>query len=83
MLNPAYSLDEQAEELLTQAEQMFQCFVPADDLFHSRRAQIERWTADLRRFRQGRLIAEAAAATGQNRSGTNPRADSPSGAERV
>jgi hypothetical protein len=65
MLNPAYSLDEHAEELLTRAEDMFRDFVPDDDLYHGRRAQIERWTADLCRLRQDRLIAEAAAPRAQ------------------
>jgi hypothetical protein len=71
MLNPAYSLDEQAEELLAQAEVLFACIVPCDDLLHSRRAQIERWTYDLHSFQQRRLIAETAApqTTGQSHLG--------------
>ena len=59
MLNPAYSLDEQAEELLAQAEQMLQELVGPPESFHARTRQVERWTADLRRLRQERLIAEA------------------------
>ena len=79
MLNPAYSLEEQAEELLAEAESLLDVgIVPIYT-----RPKLETWIADVRAFRQRRLIAEAAAATGQNRSGTNPRADSPSGAERV
>jgi hypothetical protein len=61
MLNPAYSLDEQAEELLTQAEQMLQELIGPLESFHARSRQVERWTADLCRLRQDRLIAEAAA----------------------
>ena len=76
MLNPAYSLDEQAQELLTRAEDMFRDFVPADDLFHGRRAQIERWIADLRRMRQERLIAEAAAPRAQTPERPEPPASS-------
>ena len=76
MLNPAYSLDEQAEELLTRAEDMFRDFVPADDLFHGNRAQIERWTTDLSRFRQERLIAEAAAPRAQKPERPAPPASS-------
>ena len=59
MLNPAYSLDEQAEELLERAEAAFQIATACDDLSQCRRAIIERWTADFWKFRQRRLIAEA------------------------
>ena len=61
MLNPAYSLDEQAEELLTRAEEVLQIAAVCDNLSQCRRAIIERWTADLCAFRQRRLIAEAVA----------------------
>lgn len=61
MLNPAYSLDEQAEELLTQAEQMLAVLTDPLEAYDERSRQAERWSLDLRAFRQRRLIAEAAA----------------------
>jgi hypothetical protein len=61
MLNPAYSLEEQAEELLAEAESLLEVgIVPIYT-----RPKLETWIADVRAFRQRRLIAEAAAPRAQ------------------
>ena len=61
MLNPAYSLDEQAQELLLQAEMLLEVgIVPIYT-----RPKLEMWVEDLRAFRQRRLIAEAVAPRAQ------------------
>ena len=60
MLNPAYSLDEQAQELLAEAEELLNVgIVPIYT-----RPKLETWVEDLQAFRQRRLIAEAAAPRG-------------------
>ena len=57
MLNPAYSLDEQAQELLAQAEDLLDVgIVPIYT-----KPKLAGWLDDLRAFRQRRLIAEAVA----------------------
>ena len=61
MLNPAYSLEEQAEELLAEAQSLLEVgIVPIYT-----RPKLETWIADVRAFRQRRLIAEAAAPRAQ------------------
>ena len=72
MLNPAYSLEEQAEELLAEAESLLD--VGRVPIYT--RPKLESWIADLRAFRQRRLIAEAAAPRAQTREHPEPPATS-------
>jgi hypothetical protein len=60
MLNPAYSLDEQVEELLEKAEYLLSKAALPTTMQYAR----ETWVDDLLAFRQRRLIAEAAAQSG-------------------
>jgi hypothetical protein len=62
MLNPAYSIEEQADELLSKAEDILAKWIHADNErseYAILGLTVERWQLDLERFRQRRLLATA------------------------